>query len=135
MTLTDRTPEWIELEGAVNARAVVPGALLRSDNLQGLTEHDIRILVDDQGLELVLDLRTGNEVRLEGPGPMTREPGVRIEHRSLYPEHGNTDVDIEDAVRPWGPLDDSEFPDETPSAPTWRTWSAARTPSRSRCGR
>ncbi len=28
------TTNWIDLQGAVNARAVVPGVLLRSDNLQ-----------------------------------------------------------------------------------------------------
>ena len=115
MTTTDYSPDWIELDGAVNARTVVPGVLLRSDNLQGLSERDVRELVDEHQLELVLDLRTGNELRLEGPGPMTREPRVRIEHRSLYPEHGNTDVDIYDAVRPWGPEGESEYPDERPT--------------------
>ncbi len=114
MTTTEYTPQWIELDGAVNARTVVPGVLLRSDNLQGLSERDVRQLVDTHHLELVLDLRTGNELRLEGPGPMTREPRVRIEHRSLYPEHGNTDVDIYDAVRPWG-TEGSEYPDERPT--------------------
>ena len=42
-------------------------------------------LVDEHGVEVVLDLRTGVEVALEGPGPLTDEPAVRIEHRSLYP--------------------------------------------------
>ena len=115
MTTTDYPPHWIELDGAVNARTVVPGVLLRSDNLQGLSERDVRELVDEHQLELVLDLRTGNELHLEGPGPMTREPRVRIEHRSLYPEHGNTDVDIYDAVRPWGSEGESEYPDERPT--------------------
>jgi protein-tyrosine phosphatase len=115
MTTTDYSSHWIELDGAVNARTVVPGVLLRSDNLQGLSERDVRELVDEHQLELVLDLRTGNELRLEGPGPMTREPRVRIEHRSLYPEHGNTDVDIYDAVRPWGPEGESEYPEERPT--------------------
>jgi protein-tyrosine phosphatase len=115
MATTDYSPSWLELDGAVNARSVVPGALLRSDNLQGLSERDVRELVEEHQLELVLDLRTGNELRLEGPGPMTREPRVRIEHRSLYPEHGNTDVDIYDAVRPWGSEGESEFPDERPT--------------------
>jgi protein-tyrosine phosphatase len=115
MTTADYSPQWIELDGAVNARTVVPGVLLRSDNLQGLTERDVRELVEEHQLELVLDLRTGNELRLEGPGPMTREPRVRIEHRSLYPEHGNTDVDIYDAVKPWGSEGVSEYPDERPT--------------------
>jgi protein-tyrosine phosphatase len=115
MTTTDYSPQWIELDGAVNARTVVPGVLLRSDNLQGLSERDVRELVEQHQLELVLDLRTGNELRLEGPGPMTREARVRIEHRSLYPEHGNTDVDIYDAVKPWGSEGVSEYPDERPT--------------------
>jgi protein tyrosine/serine phosphatase len=115
MTTTEYQPHWIDLDGAVNARTVVPRVLLRSDNLQGLSERDVRELVDIHQLEVVLDLRTGNELRLEGPGPMTREPRVRIEHRSLYPEHGNTDVDIYDAVRPWGSHESSEYPDERPT--------------------
>ncbi len=44
---------------------------------------------------MVLDLRTDVEVALEGPGPLTREPRVRIEHHSLYPSQGNTDLDAE----------------------------------------
>ena len=87
---------WLALEGAANARAVVPGVLLRSDNLQGLSPRDVRLLLDGEGLEVVLDLRTEIEIELEGPGPMTSEPGVRIERRSLYPESGgNTDLDLE----------------------------------------
>jgi protein-tyrosine phosphatase len=96
---------WIELDGAVNARTVVPGVLLRSDNLQRLSARDVRYLVDEHRLEVVLDLRTDFEVQLEGPGPMTTERGVRIEHHSLYPSRGNTDLDVETIVpgaRPWG---------------------------------
>jgi protein tyrosine/serine phosphatase len=107
-------PRWIELEGAVNVRAVVPGVLLRADNLQSLNPRDVRRLVDEQAVEVVLDLRTDIEVELEGPGPMTAEPGVRIEHRSLYPDSGgNTDLDA-DTIRPWGDPDDQGFPDEAP---------------------
>ena len=115
MSLTNKTPLWIDLEGAVNARAVVPGVLLRSDNLQSLTEADIRTLVDEHGLEVVIDLRTGVEVRMEGPGPMTREEGVRIEHRSLYPEHGNTDVELEaETVIPWSAVVDESLVNDVP---------------------
>jgi protein-tyrosine phosphatase len=108
-------PQWLALEGAVNARAVVPGVLLRADNLQSLTASDVRTLVDEEGVEVVLDLRTDVEVRLEGPGPMTREPGVRIEHRSLYPDSGgNTDFEL-DALKPWQRLqqEEEEFLDES----------------------
>ncbi len=117
MTLQNTEPDWIELDGAVNARAVVPGVLLRSDNLQALSARDVRQLVDEHGLEVVLDLRTDVEVALEGPGPLTAEPGVRIEHHSLYPSQGNTDLDaetIKPGARPWGRLDRDAVPDEAP---------------------
>ena len=72
----------------MNARVIVPRVLLRSDNLQSLSGQDVRTLVDAQAVEVVVDLRTDVEVELEGPGPMTRESAVRIEHRSLYPDSG-----------------------------------------------
>ncbi len=117
MTLVGETPSWIELDGTVNARTVVPDALLRSDNLQALTAADVRRLVEDHRLEVVLDLRTDIEVALEGPGPLTREPRVRIAHHSLHPSQGNTDLDAETInpnARPWprGRID--AFPDEAP---------------------
>jgi protein-tyrosine phosphatase len=109
-----RAPHWIALDGAVNARVVVPGVLLRSDNLQSLSTRDVRRLVEQEALEVVIDLRTDIEVALEGPGPMTVAAGVLIEHRSLYPESGaNTDLDA-DTVKPWGPADENESPDELP---------------------
>jgi protein-tyrosine phosphatase len=108
------THRWLALDGAVNARAVVPGVLLRADNLRSLSPRDVRLLVEEQGLEVVLDLRTDVEVELEGPGPMTAEVAVRIEHRSLYPDSGgNTDLEA-DTVRPWGRADQDEWPDEPP---------------------
>ncbi len=115
--MQDADTRWIELDGAVNARAVVPGVLLRSDNLQSLSARDVAVLVDDCGLEVVLDLRTDIELVLEGPGPLTREPRVRIEHHSLYPSHGNTDLDadtIKPGTRPWGRDDVAKLPDEAP---------------------
>jgi protein-tyrosine phosphatase len=98
------SPRWIALEGAVNVRdlggrptadgrLVRPDRLIRADNLQGLSAADVRTLVDDHGVRAIVDLRTGIEVDGEGPGPMTREPQVRLEHLSLYPEAGhNTDA-------------------------------------------
>jgi protein-tyrosine phosphatase len=109
----DYTPRWLSLDGAVNARTVIPGVLLRADNLQSLSAEDVRRLVEEEALEVVLDLRTDTEVINEGPGPITAEPGVRIEHRSLYPDTGgNTDLDA--AVKPWGREDQEGLPDETP---------------------
>jgi hypothetical protein len=63
----------------------------------------------------VVDLRTEVEVAAEGPGPLTREPGVRIEHRSLHPETGGgTDLDAS-TVDPWQVDDDRHDPDEAPT--------------------
>ena len=103
---------WLALEGAVNARdlgrlplagggTTASGVLLRADNLQGLTAADVGKLVDELAVRLVVDLRTGIEVTLEGPGPLVRDGRPEIRHRSLYPETGErTDVDVE-AVMPW----------------------------------
>jgi protein-tyrosine phosphatase len=105
-------PQWLPLAGAANARdlgglptddggAIAPHRLLRSDNLQGLTEPDVRLLVDRIGLRTVVDLRTNVEVAAEGPGPLTREPAVTVRHLSLFPESGGlTDV-AADADLPW----------------------------------
>jgi protein-tyrosine phosphatase len=117
---------WLALDGAANARVVVPGVLLRSDNLQSLTARDTRLLVEQQGLEVVLDLRTDGEVELEGPGPMTREPRVRIEHRSLYPRSGgNTDLDA-DTVSLWPPTGPSGWPDEPRVVQAYLSYLAGR---------
>ncbi|XVQ15388.1 tyrosine-protein phosphatase [Spirillospora sp. CA-255316] len=95
---------WIDLDGAVNVRDLggLPtadgrttrrGRVLRSDNLQDLTVSDIRILLDDYELKNVIDLRSEAEVRLEGPGPLTRTPSVTVHHLSLFSEGGrHTDV-------------------------------------------
>ncbi len=96
---------WIELDGAVNMRdlgglptddggAIRPGALLRSDNLQDLTERDVRLLVSDIGLRNVIDLRSEIEVSLIGPGPMHRHPAVTVHHLSLFSE-GSRYIDVE----------------------------------------
>ena len=95
---------WIDLDGAVNVRDLgglptVDGRvtrrdrLIRSDNLQGLTPTDVRILVDDHELRAVADLRTEVEVTHEGPGPIMSEPRVVVRNLSLFPEAGhNTDA-------------------------------------------
>ncbi len=114
VSVENSTGYWIALDGAVNARAVVPGVLLRADNLQSLSARDVHRLVEAEGLEVVLDLRTDVEVELEGPGPITVESAVRIEHRSLYPDSGgNTDLEA-GPVKPWGLADEDESPEERP---------------------
>jgi protein-tyrosine phosphatase len=108
---------WISLDGAVNVRdlgglptvdggQLQPNRLIRADNLQGLSDADVRLLVEVHDVRAVADLRTGVEVDAEGPGPITREPLVDVEHLSLFPEAGrNTDAAAldEDApvVLPW----------------------------------
>jgi protein-tyrosine phosphatase len=108
---------WIELDGAVNVRDLgdlpkVDGRhtqrnrFIRSDNLQGLTDADVRVLLDEHDVRAVADLRTGVEVEAEGPGPITRESSVSVQHFSLFPEAGhNTDAAALDedspVVLPW----------------------------------
>ena len=90
---------WIELSGADNVRdlgglptedggAVRPGRLLRSANLQQLTDADVALLVEDLAVRAVADLRTGVEVMHEGPGPLHRDERVQVAHHSLFPEDG-----------------------------------------------
>ncbi|MGH8859946.1 MAG: tyrosine-protein phosphatase [Jatrophihabitantaceae bacterium] len=105
---------WIELDGAANVRdlagaptldgrAVRPGRLIRADNLQDLSERDVRALVDDHNVRAVADLRTGVEVRSEGPGPLTDIDDVEIRNLSLFRESGEaTDVAADGpVVLPW----------------------------------
>lgn len=119
---------WIALDGAVNVRdagglrladgsgTVAPGRLLRSDNLQGLSARDVRVLVDDLRVRTVIDLRTNNELHMEGPGPLTGVRKLTIEHRSLYPETGGqTDIDAETIV-PW--TEHAAHPDDADEVPT-----------------
>ena len=74
---------WIELDGVVNMRDLggLPthdgrrtreSNLIRSDNLQDLTDADVRHLVDSVGVTDVIDLRSDTERELTGPGPLTR---------------------------------------------------------------
>jgi protein tyrosine/serine phosphatase len=126
MSVDNGNVRWLRLDGAANARVVVPGALLRSDNLQSLTDRDVRLLVEDEGLEVVLDLRTDVEVELEGPGPMTREPRVQIEHRSLFPRSGgNTDLEAA-TVNLWPGTGPSRWPDEPPVVQAYLSYLTAR---------
>jgi hypothetical protein len=126
MNIANGSVRWLALDGAVNARVIVPGVLLRSDNLQSLTAHDVRLLVEQEALELVLDLRTDREVKLEGPGPITREPGVRIEHRSLYPRSGgNTDLDAASANL-WPQITTDDWADEPQVVQAYLSYLIAR---------
>lgn len=126
--------QWIELDGAANVRdlaglatsegvPVAASRLIRSDNLQSLTDADVRRLVDECQVRAVVDLRTGIEVRSEGPGPMTREVSVEIVHLSLFPEAEDaTDAAAgEDGpvVLPWQDRDIPESDDERLRGASW----------------
>ncbi|MFL6079130.1 MAG: tyrosine-protein phosphatase [Ornithinibacter sp.] len=92
--MTDR---WIELDGIVNMRDLgglptrdgghtASGRLIRSDNLQDLSESDVQHLVDELGVTDVVDLRTGTELHLEGPGPLRSVEALTHHHHSLIVE-------------------------------------------------
>jgi protein tyrosine/serine phosphatase len=95
---------WLHLDGTANTRDLgglpttdggrtVPGRILRSDNLQTLSEADVRTLVDELKLRDVIDLRTTAEVLMEGRGPLRDVAEVTHRHFSLLPERGHhTDV-------------------------------------------
>lgn len=110
---SERTGGWVHLYGAVNVRdlgglptedgrVTRPHRLLRADNLQDLTEADVRLLVDDFGVRQVLDLRTSAEIELEGPGPITREPAVAVRAFTLYPEAGRRTDALTEHEQPGG---------------------------------
>ena len=102
----NRDVTWIELDGAVNARdlgglatrdggSIVARRLLRSENLQELSPADVRTLVDEFGVTTVVDLRSTNEVTIEGPAPLDAVPGVRHAHHPVLREF----LDVSDTVK------------------------------------
>lgn len=87
----------LNLQGAVNVRdlgglptddgrEVRAGRLLRSDSLSELTAADVRTLVDELRLELVIDLRAEAEVERDGRGPLGELP-VRFANLPLHGQH------------------------------------------------
>ncbi len=59
--------------------SIVPGRLLRSDNLQTLTPADVDALLQ-LGVTDVVDLRSDYEVEMEGPGPLTLTDVAHHQH-------------------------------------------------------
>ncbi|HEV2887124.1 MAG TPA: tyrosine-protein phosphatase, partial [Jatrophihabitans sp.] len=89
--MTAGAANWIQLQGAVNARDVggLPsagggvirsGVLIRSASLGHLTDADVSHLVGDLGVRRVVDLRTDIEVDRDGPGALHAQPDVVIHH-------------------------------------------------------
>jgi protein tyrosine/serine phosphatase len=88
---------WIDVEGAANMRdlggtptedggRIAPRRLLRSDNLQDLTEQDVSLLVNDLKVTTIVDLRTTGEVDREGPGPLDATETVRHTYHPVLPK-------------------------------------------------
>jgi protein tyrosine/serine phosphatase len=112
---------WIELEGAVNVRDLgglpttdgrktAQARLLRADNLQELSPPDVAKLVLGIGVTTVVDLRSSNEVKSEGPAPLDAVAGVRHAHHPVLPELGsNTDM-IADVLLTRANQDKSRYP-------------------------
>lgn len=112
--MTDR---WIELDGLVNmrdlgglptrdGRRTASGRLIRSDNLQDLTDADVTRLVDELGVSDIVDLRTEVEVHLEGPGPLRRVESLTHHHHSLIAARVEEDLDelaAKALAVPWSP--------------------------------
>ncbi len=95
---------WIHLDGLVNMRDVgglptrdgrttVTRRLIRSDNLQDLTDADVRRLVEELGVTDIVDLRAEREVHLEGPGPLQRVEALTHHHHSLFAERPDESSD------------------------------------------
>jgi protein tyrosine/serine phosphatase len=99
-----RTDRWLHLDGTTNTRDLggLPtgdggetafGRILRSDNLQTLSDDDVRTLVEEVGLTDVIDLRTTAEILMEGRSPLRDVDTVTHRHFTLLPERGmRTDV-------------------------------------------
>lgn len=113
---------WIELDGAVNVRDVgglTTGdggrvrrqVLIRSGNLQTLTDADVRRLVDEVRVRAVADLRSGLEVRAEGPGPIQDEAVVRVVHLDLFAESATAEA-LAASVLPWQQREERMTADE-----------------------
>lgn len=122
--MTDR---WIDLDGLVNMRdlgglptrdggRVADRRLIRSDNLQDLTEGDVTRLVHDLGVSDIIDLRTDTELHIEGPGPLRQVQSLTHHHHSLIqerlPSEAVKDVGQRALVMPWqedDPVRDAAF--------------------------
>ena len=104
---------WIELDGLANLRDVgglptvdgariAAGRLLRSDNLQTLTDSDVQRLAE-LGLTDVIDLRSDYEAEREGPGPLSATD-VDVHQFSLFrewrPGTGEEKPDVRTEVMP-----------------------------------
>jgi protein-tyrosine phosphatase len=102
---------WLALEGLDNIRDVggLPlrdggttrrGVLLRSASLRYCTPSDITHLVEEFGLQLVLDLRTQREIDLFASPAALAAAGVEIVALSFIPEEGRAFPEADDDADP-----------------------------------
>jgi len=102
---------WLALEGLDNIRDVggLPlvgggttrrGELLRSASLEFCTTSDVKHLVEEFGLRLVLDLRTERERARSASPAAFADAGVETVALSLIPEEGRTLPETEEDVDP-----------------------------------
>ncbi|WP_245616925.1 tyrosine-protein phosphatase [Knoellia subterranea] len=93
--LQPSTDRWVELDGVVNMRdsgglptrdggVIQPHRLLRSDNLQDLSEADVRQVVEVLGVSDIVDLRSDTELSTEGPSPLWHLESLTHHHHSLF---------------------------------------------------
>ncbi|TQM38554.1 tyrosine-protein phosphatase [Pseudonocardia cypriaca] len=102
---------WLALEGLDNIRDVggLPlrgggttrsGVLLRSASLRYCTPSDVKHLVEEFGLRLVLDLRTRREIELHVSPTALADAGVETVALSFIPEEGRELPETEEDVDP-----------------------------------
>jgi protein-tyrosine phosphatase len=107
VTTTDR---WLQFEGLSNIRDVGglpvsdgsrtrPGVLLRSEALTHVTPADVRRLVDELDLRLILDLRTHREIDEHGESPLVAA-GVETVQYTFIPEAGRELPEIGEDFHP-----------------------------------
>jgi protein-tyrosine phosphatase len=98
---------WIELAGARNVRdlgglagasgVITTRGLLRGDNLDALTDDDVRRLTDDHGLRAVVDLR--NRVERPEPPEWIARAGLDYHHVPLFDLSGETTANVGNDLR------------------------------------
>lgn len=109
MTVDEQQRRALSLQGADNVRDLggLPtadgartraGVLYRASTLQELTDDDVRVLTEEVGLRLVVDLREPEEAEREGRGPVAAHvPGyVNLTIRSGDPLPADVVPDIVD---------------------------------------
>jgi protein tyrosine/serine phosphatase len=112
---------WINLDGAANVRdlggmplhgggTTAVGRLIRADNLQELSPADVKKLVDEIGVTVVVDLRSVTELTVEGPAPLDAVPGVRHAHHPVLPELGSATDVVAEAILARRERDTSRYP-------------------------